>query len=84
MPHIKLLTVVTVSVATVSVTVTVTVSVTVLHEKEFYSSCILWYSRSVNSAMFIYNKVVLFLLIMPMIAFRGYMESNGVTDSDVK
>ena len=52
---------------------TVTVSVTVLHEKEFYSTCILWYFWSITSTMFIDNKAVLFLLIMPMIPFVGCM-----------
>ena len=51
-------------------TVTVTISVTVFHEKEFYSTGTLWYSRNITSAIFINNKVVLFLLIMPMIPFR--------------
>ena len=54
---------ITVSV-TVSVTVTVTVSVTILHEKEFYSACILWYSQSVTSTMFIDNKTVLYLCLL--------------------
>ena len=30
------------------------------------------------------KKNVLLLLIMPMIPFRGYVQSNRVTDSDVK
>ena len=54
---------VTVSV-TVSVTVTVAVSVTVLHEKEFYSTCFLSHSQSITSTMFIGKKTVLILLIL--------------------
>ena len=50
--------------------VTVSVTVTVLHDIEFYSICVLWYSRSFTSTMFIDKKTVLFLLIMPMIPFR--------------
>ena len=68
----------------VPVTVTVTVSLTVLHEKEFYSTCVLWCSRSTTSTMFIDNKGILFLLIMPMGPFRGCIQDNGVTNSDVK
>ena len=60
---------------------TVTVSLTVLYEKEFNSTWILKYSRSITSTMFINNN---FLLIMPMIPFRDCMYSNEMTDSDIK
>ena len=40
-----------------------------------FSPCILWYSRSVTSSMFIDNKAVLFFLIMPILCLLFHLEA---------
>ena len=52
---------------------TVTVSLTVLYEKEFNSTWILKYSRSITSTMFINNKTILRLLTLRLyFAYYAY------------